>query len=367
MRVLLRHRCERMPAPIGMVERSVGLAKTRAWTRRRALAIGVSVGASIAAAFFCCVATSGCGHVTSDSFAVDAGESAPTWTSLDAGTVNFSAVSGVGSDAVWIVGDQGTILRWDGNTMHVEPSGTTANLTGVFAVDADTVYAVGAAGAVLQRTGGVWTEVAAGVTTADLTAVWASKTGGVVAVGAGQTVLSGVGGKYTAVTPSAGGETLYAVTGSPTGQVVAVGALAVVYQVTGTSLQRHPLQPGFSKLLCGATVAPQGGFYLVGIDGTVIPFSLTGGASAPLEGFPPYVFRAAAATGADIWVVGWEGAIALSRGGQVIQVPSIDTRWLTGVYAPSTTDVWVVGRSGVVLHGPPTNLDFATTADASGD
>ena len=104
------------------------------------------------------------------------------WTVLAAGSTNLNAVNGYSDSAVWAVGDQGTIVRWDGASLTFETSGTTSNLRGVWAVDADHVYAVGDGGTILERTGGAWMAVGVGATRQVLTAVWADNTQRVVAV-----------------------------------------------------------------------------------------------------------------------------------------------------------------------------------------
>jgi hypothetical protein len=43
--------------------------------------------------------------------------------------------------------------------------------------------------------------------------------------------------------------------------------------------------------------------------------------------------------------------------GTVVLFPTPDDRWLTGVCAAAANDVWVVGRSGLILRGPPGERD----------
>jgi hypothetical protein len=42
--------------------------------------------------------------------------------------------------------------------------------------------------------------------------------------------------------------------------------------------------------------------------------------------------------------------------GTLTVVPTPDDRWLVGVYAAAANDVWVVGRSGLIMRGPPGRL-----------
>jgi photosystem II stability/assembly factor-like uncharacterized protein len=293
----------------------------------------------------------GCEHVSSSIPRDDAGEAAhQAWTSFDAGPVNLNAVSGAGENEVLIVGDGGTIVRWNGTAVAPESSGTGVNLRGVWAVDPDHAYAVGDGGTILERTGGRWATIAVGVTNKTLTAVWADAQR-VVAVGEQGVIVTGSGGSF-ALVPNDGNENLFAVTGAPGGGIIAVGARGVILRLENATLTRTPIA-GFTKQLAGATTTPDA-TYLVGVEGTVLKSS--GATFAPIDGFPPYALRSVAAPGAELWVVGFEGMIARWTGGKVTKVTPPDGRWLTGIYAPSPSTVWIVGRSGLLMRGSPPSL-----------
>jgi hypothetical protein len=287
--------------------------------------------------------------------------------------VNLYAISGYGENVVTVVGERGTIVRFDGGPGDAGPlpgtevrllpevSGTTAVLRGVFVLDADKAYAVGDGGTILARSGGKWTTVGAGVTQASLTAVWADKDR-VVAVGERGVVLFGDAKGVFTVVPNDGIENLLAVTGSPGGSISAAGAMGVVFSVAQDALTRRPIA-GFTKQLAGATTSSSG-TYFVGVDGSVLRGS--GGSFAAIEGFPSAALRGVAAPGAELWVVGFDGTVARRVGKEITRVTPLDGRWLTGLYAPSPSSIWIVGRSGVVLRGPPTSLTSAIDGGADG-
>src|SRR5580658_5646791 len=154
-----------------------------------------------------------CENVTSIPNQPQAG-APPGWTVLAAGSKNLNAVNGLSDTAVWAVGDQGTILYWNGAALAQETSGTTANLRSVWAVDANHVYAVGDSGTILLRTGGTWTQVGIGTTREILNGVWADDTQRVVAVGSFGTVVLGTMGTYKVIA-NADAENLMGVTGTP--------------------------------------------------------------------------------------------------------------------------------------------------------
>jgi photosystem II stability/assembly factor-like uncharacterized protein len=264
-----------------------------------------------------------------------------------AGAANLNAVSGVSDDAVWVVGDRGTIGYWNGTTLAWEPSGTKANLRGVWALDAEDAYAVGDQGTILQRTASGWKQVGTGVTYQVLTAVWADTTR-VVAVGSGGTVILGGATGYQLIKNSFQ-ENLFGVTGVAGGPVTTVGALGIVLDLNGTALTRTKI-PNFIKLLSGATTGPNNS-YFVGQQGTVYRVDATGINS--VSGCPATALRSVATVGANAWTVGWDGTICEIAGTKVSSFPYTDTRWFNGIYAASATSLWVVGASGTLLHGLP--------------
>ncbi|MFZ5468852.1 MAG: hypothetical protein ACOZIN_05380 [Myxococcota bacterium] len=56
---------------------------------------------------------------------------------------NIDAVHGSGPNDVWLVGAQGTTLRWNGSTLSVVASGTSSELRGVWAFAPNDAVAVG--------------------------------------------------------------------------------------------------------------------------------------------------------------------------------------------------------------------------------
>ncbi len=97
-------------------------------------------------------------------------------------TVDLNAVAGNTSD-LFVVGDEGTILRRVFGEWVSMPSGITSDLLAVAGGAANAAVAVGAEGAVLHFNGTSWDVTRAG--TAELRGVWGSPFHGVYVVGAG--------------------------------------------------------------------------------------------------------------------------------------------------------------------------------------
>jgi photosystem II stability/assembly factor-like uncharacterized protein len=318
----------------------------------------------------CCGFAVGCNnHVSPLASAPDA--SVPTgWTVIPAGTANLNAVSGISDSVVWVVGDHGTIKRWNGTELVSELSGTTQSLRGVWALDAQNAYAVGDAGTILQRTASGWQQVGAGITRQVLTAVWADSTR-VVAVGSAATVILGTTASGYKILPPPSvnmnpvSANIFGVTGVPGGVVTMVGAIGLVMQLNGTSLSVvTPMQNGapYLGLLSGATTGT-GAAYFVGQQGTVFRADATG--LNNILGCPGTALRGVSTAGANAWIVGWDGTICRLSGANATSFPYTDTRWFNGVYASSATSLWVVGASGTLLHGLPANPADGGAADGA--
>ncbi|HEX7508491.1 MAG TPA: hypothetical protein VF550_17070 [Polyangia bacterium] len=305
-------------------------------------------------------ACAGCDRLTTQALRDGGLDSvASLWEQLDAGTVNYNAVAGSSPDNVFIVGDQGTILHWDGIALSPEESGTTTNLRGVSVVNATLAYAVGEQGTILHRQDGVWSTDPP-MNTAVLNATYAASAFA-VAVGEQGTILICRQGVWSQV-PNSRTENYYAVANANDGLQV-VGALGVVVRVdpgAGTIINTVSIQ-GYTKVLAGAVPYASGSLF-VGVDGGVFYWANGVATSepnlpknSPPEDFPPQRFlRAVSVVGSTVWIVGHEGLVVTGTlDAPMTLVPTPDERWLLGVYAASATDVWVVGRSGLIMRGPP--------------
>ena len=297
-----------------------------------------------------CAISAGCDRVTSPSHQDGGPDSAAElWEKVDAGPVNYNAVAGSAPDNVFIVGDQGTILHWDGTALSPEDSGTTANLRGVAVWDETLAYAVGEQGTILRRQGGVWSADPP-ITSVVLNAVYADSTFA-AAVGEQGTILTYWQGAWNQI-PNSRTDNYYALTNASDGFQV-VGALGVVVRIDGANRKiiSTAAISGYTKVLAGAVPYGAGSIF-VGVDGAV--FYWANGAAVRKPPLPPKFLRAISVVGGTVWIVGHEGLVATGAPESPLTlVPTPDDRWLLGVYAAAATDVWVVGRSGLIMRGPP--------------
>ena len=251
----------------------------------------------------------GCGHGSS--------AEAPLYKSTDGGKNWRASFVGIpktmpqviglwGSCAtnVFAVGDNGTILHYDGKWTAMS-SGTQQWLNAVWGSSATNVFAVGDNGTVLCYDGKNWIDMDSG-TKEHLWGVWGSSAINVFAVGSNGTILH-YDGKWTAMS-SGTQQWLNAVWGSSATNVFAVGDNGTILHYDGGAW--HEMISGTKE-------------HLWGVWG-----------SSPK----------------DIFVAGYNGVILHFDGITWARMNSNTTRALVAVWGNSQTDVFAVGEGGVILH-----------------
>jgi hypothetical protein len=104
-------------------------------------------------------------------------------------TDTLYAIWGHSSTDLWVVGDRGWILHWDGSAWTQEGAGLTPNnLRGIWGTGSD-VWAVGMRGTILHRNNGGWSKESADPPSNDLFGVGGSSASDVWAVGSGGEIL----------------------------------------------------------------------------------------------------------------------------------------------------------------------------------
>jgi hypothetical protein len=191
------------------------------------------------------------------------------------------------SDAdIFVVGNEGTVLHYDGDTWELQPTPTSEALWGVWGAAPDDMWAVGGAGratsvATLLHYDGVSWEVAPtptfarpGVTA--LYKVWGTAADNIYAVGRVGVILHYDGDAW--VEESSGtGDDLIALYGSSADEIVAVGGRSngrvVIWD--GSTWRSESLAP--LPGLNGVFMRTPGVAHLVGVEGTIARLDLVEG------------------------------------------------------------------------------------------
>jgi hypothetical protein len=272
-------------------------------------------------------------------------ESSPT-------TENLNDVWAVSPTSAFAVGNNGTILEYNGTDWSPMTSGTGEDLRGVWASASNNAIAVG--GLVLTTTllhfdGANWTPKTSPVTQAPF-AVWGSSPSNVFAVCGNKNIIYFDGSSWSSMlagtTP-----TLYGVWGSSGTNVFAVGASGMILQYAPPDW--NELSSGTTSFLRDVWGSSADDVYAVGDGGTVRHWngSSWGPVTAPTSGTQYGVWGSAAD---DVFVVGVSGRIVHFNGATWSTMSSGVSSTLYGIWGTNRGNVFVVGAGGTILrYGPP--------------
>ncbi|MBL9007642.1 MAG: hypothetical protein JNJ46_25520 [Myxococcales bacterium] len=155
-----------------------------------------------------------------------------TWTATAlpaAGGRTLRALWGSSATALWIVGDGGTILFWNGVSAVSAPSGVADNLRAIWGAGTQDIWAVGDSGRILHFDGSTWSLHGQGssLTAKALLSLSGSSAAQIYAVGESGTMLSFDGSTWTLLDSGSIG-TLTGIAVLPDGDVLAVGQGATI-------------------------------------------------------------------------------------------------------------------------------------------
>lgn len=268
----------------------------------------------LAAAF---VSLAGCGHDE----AVDEAEEGATPPLSASG---LRAVWGSSAEDVWVVGADGVIFHFDGESWLPFESGTRQDLQAVHGTGPSDAWAVGD-DTLLHWDGEVWTEQLPDVELFEmLLGVWCERPGKVWMSGVATDVNQGVMRFFD---------------GGTEGRWEEEGVWEVAVANGSTSLW-DVWGAGPTEIWSGGTSAGGGGFVVHG-----------GGQAFDLVGYSGGAARAIWGTaGNDVWIAPYEGAMHHWDGVAWTPSPGVEVQNLIGVGGSARDDAWAVGLDGAIFH-----------------
>jgi Tol biopolymer transport system component len=328
------------------------------------------------------------------------------WRAMNSGTsTDLNDVWGSGADNVFAVGSSGTIRQYDGSSWREMTSNTTEALNSVWGSAANNVFAVGNNGTIRRYDGTIWISMSSG-TTDPLMGVWGSSgddvhvtgyfhllrydgntwsvTNGVVqaqsiwGTAPGDIYIVGYdplhrdyhglvvhhdGNVLSRVTTSSGAG-LHGVWGSGSNDIFAVGQWGAILHYDGsvwhqmsssiTPLPSSSLDGIWGRALDEIFAVGRAGLYtyrgIYRYDGTAWSGTITSlpHALSDVWGSDGEVF----AVGSDGDFTYYEGVIVHSMGGEWrgMDIGTLQSISLEGVWGSSPNDVYAVGDSGTILH-----------------
>jgi hypothetical protein len=271
---------------------------------------------------------------------------APAWSAMTSGgTAHLYSIWGSSASNVFAVGDNGTILRYNGSTWSAMTSGTTRYLRGIWGSSASDVFAVGTGGTILYYDGAAWGTMTSG-TTNYLYGIWGTSASDVFAVGDSGTILHYDGSAWSPMT-SGTTNLLLAVWGTSGSDVFAVGDYGVVLHYDGSTWSA--MTSGTTRKLCGVWGSSGSNVFAVGTSGVALHYDGSSW-SAMASGTGYTLYAIWGSSGSDIYAVGNLGVIRHYDGSSWGAVTSGTTNILLSIWGTSSANAFTSGRSGTILR-----------------
>ncbi len=254
---------------------------------------------------------------------------------------DFNDVWGTSGTDVYVVGDSGIIIHYDGSTWSGMDSGTTNDLWSIWGTSAMNIFAVGHQGTILHYDGSSWSAMNSG-TSENLYGIWGSSGGDIFTVGYSGIILYYDGTMWTPMNSTVS-EPLFGVWGS-SGNVYAVGPSNIILRYDGTTWSE--MDSGTTGLLWDVWGSVATDVFAVGERGTILHYD------------------------GSVWSGGSNTTTSISSTTSVpplSSVKSVTTNMLFSVWGTSGADVFTVGKGGTVLHYDGSNWSIIYVHDADSD
>jgi len=273
------------------------------------------------------------------------------WSAMSSGTTNnLNGLWGSSGSDVFAVGDNGTILHYDGTAWSAMTSLTTNNLNAIWGISANFAFAVGAHGTILQYDGLNWLTVPS-TTTNNLNAVWGLTTTYALAGGDDGTFLYYNGSWYSPMPPGTIKNRINAIWGSSSTNIFSVGDGGMIGHFGG--IPGGFMDSGTTENLNGVWGSSGSSVFAVGNNGT---FLIYNGSSWSTIMSGIYTFNINAIWGSsynNIFIAGDGGIIGHFTGPPGGLMDTGTTENLKDIWGSSGYDVFAVGSNGTILHYHP--------------
>jgi hypothetical protein len=267
--------------------------------------------------------------------------------------VTFSAVWGASATDVWVAGEAGTLLHWNGSTWTQVATGTENGLRAITGTSKTDIWAAGLDGTLIhfdgsswsatQKNGSPWTPLV-GPNQRPIYALYAPRPNRVWAGGSGMRYFDG--SKWSE--PHHGSHLpIMAIWGSDAANGWAVGLQGMVNRLEGDEWVRAGSDEGPNLL--GVWGSAPNDVWIVGSSGAILHWNGTTRAAVP-SGTTNDLHAVLGFGANDAWAVGDEGTLLHWLGSGWASASSPTPRALLGIWGPSAHDLWVVGEGGVILH-----------------
>jgi hypothetical protein len=288
------------------------------------------------------------------------GTDAPLYKSVDGGATWVPAFDGIPSTsipkkAVWgtsgadvfIGGDSGSILRYDGKTLMPMRSSTLETIYNFWGTSNKDIFGVGADGLILHFDGVDWSTMSSG-TIQYVRGVWGASSTNVYAAGNAATLLHYDGNAWNVINVSGLTTSHFrGAWGSSANDVFVCGYSGTILHYDGNSWTK--MDTGTGQYILGLWGTSGTNIFAVGGSGTILHYD--GNAWCPMTSPTTQELQCVwGANGSDVFAVGATGTILHYDGNTWATMGSGITSYIWRVWGSSGTDVFAVGDGGVILH-----------------
>ena len=257
---------------------------------------------------------------------------------------SLNAVLSLSSNDVYAVGNNGTIMHYDGNIWERMPSGTTNNLGSIWGITSNNLFAVGNNGTIIHFNGSTWSPLSS-ETTSNLTQVWGTSGNDVFAVGEKGTILHYDGAVWTSMKNDINND-IRGIWGVSSTEVYAVGFNGMILRYDGTSWRLTNSRS--NKDLLGVWGTSSTNIFAVGYTGTMLHF----------DGISWNIMNSATrndllgiwgSSSKNIYATGDAGTILHFNGITWSPMTSNKTNTICGLGGASDNSIYAVGSGEIVL------------------
>lgn len=223
-----------------------------------------------------------------------------TWTTVSFTTERLLSIWGAGASDIWIGGYNGKAFHYDGTTWTAVSLPGTGQLLGLTGTGPRDLWATNGS-ALSHWNGTAWSNTAV---SGNMQAIWAAGASDVWAVGTSGSANHYDGTKWSSV-PSSVTDTFWGVGGSGSKDVWAVGMNGALAHWDGTSFKKS--SAGTTANLVSVTALNASDAWIAGWGATLLHWN--GTAWTPVSTGVTTNLMAVLPTPTSLWVTGWEGTL----------------------------------------------------------
>lgn len=259
----------------------------------------------------------------------------------------LDGVWGLDAQNVWMVGNQGTILKWDGSSWQRQESNTTQTLSAVWGSSATDVWAVGTSGTVLRWNGTAWSVIPS-ATSAYFSGVWGTGPDNVWIVGNDGSIFYWNGSSFMRSVP-APSKPLTRVWGLDKTSIWAIGSEGTILKFDGATWTQQ--NSDTNAYLLGLWGAGTNTVWAGGAGGVMTKWNGIAWARVTATDTTRDIYRISGKPNdpSNVWAAGAGGTIVKWDGTKWAQQTSGTQLDIYGIWVWGQNNVWAGGDLGTIL------------------